>query len=107
MKKSLVLAICLLTVVSLFADGFLDSFRDSRNYIPDNILLMTGNDKFNYGISRNDDDQLSYSFDFKVESPLWYLQFDANGFVRFTRMDFYNQTWCGCEFSLANKPKDI
>ena len=22
-------------------------------------------------------------------------------------MDFYNQTWCGCEFSLANKPKDI
>lgn len=81
MKKSLVLAICLLTAVSLFADGFLDSFRDSRNYIPDNILLMTGNDKFNYGISRNDDDQLSYSFDFKVESPLWYLQFDANGFT--------------------------
>ncbi len=81
MKKSLVLAICLLTAVSLFADGFLDSFRDSRNYIPDEILLLTGNDKFNYGISRNDDDQLSYSFDFKVESPLWYLQFDANGFT--------------------------
>ena len=81
MKKLLVLVLCILTAASLFASEFLDSFKDRKNYIPDNIFLFTGNDKFNYGISRNDDDQLSYSFDFKVEAPLWYLQFDANGFT--------------------------
>lgn len=81
MKKPLVLVLCLLAVASLFASEFLDSFKDGRNYIPDNIFLSTGNDKFNYGISRNDDDQLSYSFDLKVEAPLWYFQFDANGFT--------------------------
>ena len=81
MKKSLVLLLCLLTVVSLFASGFLDELRDRKSYIPDHVLLYTGNDKFNYGITRNDDDQLSYSFDFMVESPLWYLRFNANGFT--------------------------
>ncbi|MBR4120128.1 MAG: hypothetical protein IKT95_00045 [Spirochaetales bacterium] len=81
MKKSLVLLLCLLSVVSLFASDFLDELRDGKSYIPDHVLLYTGNDKFNYGITRNDDDQLSYSFDFMVESPLWYLRFNANGFT--------------------------
>ena len=81
MKKWVLFFLCMITVASLFANDFLDSFKDRKNYIPDNILLYTGNDKFNYGISRNDDDQLSYSFDFKVEAPLWYVQFDANGFT--------------------------
>ena len=81
MKKVIILVLCVLATASLFASEFLDSFKDGKNYIPDNIFLSTGNDKFNYGITRNDDDQLSYSFDFKVEAPLWYVQFDANGFT--------------------------
>ena len=39
MKKSLVLLLCLLTVVSLFASGFLDELRDRKSYIPDHVLL--------------------------------------------------------------------
>ena len=81
MKKSLVLLLCLLAVVPLSASDFLDELRDSRSYIPDHVLLYTGNDKYNYGISRNDDDQLSYSFDFQIEAPVWYVRFNANGFT--------------------------
>ena len=81
MKKSLALLLIVMTVVSLSAFGFPDEFRDGKSFVPDHVLLFTGNDKFNYGISRNDDDQLSYSFDLQVEAPLWYLRFDANGFT--------------------------
>lgn len=79
MKKLFVLLLFVLTVVSLPAADFFTEIKDGKSYIPDHVLLYTGNDKFNYGITRNDDDQLSYSFDFQVEAPLWYLRFDANG----------------------------
>ena len=79
MKRFLVLLLCSLTLLSLSASGFLDDFKDKKNYIPDHVYLYTGNDLFNYGISRNDDDQLSYSFDFQLEAPLWYTRFNANG----------------------------
>jgi hypothetical protein len=79
MKKRLALFLCLLTAISLFASDFLGDFSKRESYIPDHIVLSTGNDLFNFGISRNDDDQLSYSFDFQLEAPLWYLRFNANG----------------------------
>lgn len=79
MKRLFVLLLSVLTAVSVFAAAFLDEFGDAESYIPDHVLLYTGNDKFNYGITRNDDDQLSYSFDFQVEAPVWYIRFNANG----------------------------
>ncbi|MBQ6672451.1 MAG: hypothetical protein IJM73_04450, partial [Spirochaetales bacterium] len=79
MKKQLALSVYALIAVCVFASGFLSDFRKRESWIPDHVNLYTGNDLFNYGISRNDDDQLSYSFDFQLEAPLWYLRFDANG----------------------------
>ena len=71
MKRFLVLLLCSLSLLSLSASGFLDDFKDKKNYIPDHVYLYTGNDLFNYGISRNDDDQLSYSFEaFRIFSSV-------------------------------------
>ncbi|MBO4278243.1 MAG: hypothetical protein J5891_00350 [Spirochaetales bacterium] len=81
MKKSLALLLLVVTAVSLSASNIIEEFRIRDSYVPDHVLLFTGNDKFNYGISRNDDDQLSYSFDMQIEAPVWYLRFDANGFT--------------------------
>ena len=81
MKKGIALFLFVLIAVSLPAWSFIDEFKDGKSYIPDHITIFTGNDKFNHGITRNDDDQLSYSFDFEVEAPLWYARFDANGFT--------------------------
>ena len=81
MKKAIALILFVLVAVSLSAWDMIDEFKDPKSYIPDQILLFTGNDKFNHGVTRNDDDQLSYSFDFQVEAPLWYARFDANGFT--------------------------
>ena len=79
MKKQLALFAFALIAVSLFASGFLSDFRKKESYIPDHVYLYTGNDLFNFGITRNDDDQQSYSFDLQVEAPLWYVRFNANG----------------------------
>ena len=81
MKKTIALLLFVLVAVSLSAWDMLDEFKDPKSYIPDIVLLYTGNDKFDYGITRNDDDQLSYSFDFQVEAPVWYARFNANGFT--------------------------
>ena len=81
MKKTVVLLLFALVAVSLGAWSLLDEFRDPQSYVPDRINLYTGNDKFNHGITRNDDDQLSYSFDFEIEAPLWYTRFNANGYT--------------------------
>ncbi len=79
MRKVFALVLCILVSASLFAFDFIDEFKDPKSYMPDHISLTTGNDKFNNGISRNDDDQFSYSFGLQVEAPLWYMHFDANG----------------------------
>ena len=79
MKKTVALVIVALTVFSVSASGFLDGFRDGKNYVPDHVMLYTGNDLFSYGITRNDDDQLSYSFDFQVEAPLWFSRVNLSG----------------------------
>ncbi len=92
MKKICALVLCLLVSFSLFALDFIDEFLDPKAYIPDHIVLTTGNDKFNYGISRNDDDQLSYSFGLQVESPLWYMHFDANGITNRGWRDGWDMT---------------
>ncbi|MCR5442388.1 MAG: hypothetical protein K6E89_01400 [Sphaerochaetaceae bacterium] len=79
MKKWLVVFFSALWLFALPASDFLGEFSKRESYIPDHIVLSTGNDLFNFGISRNDDDQLSYSFDFQLEAPLWYIRFNANG----------------------------
>ena len=90
MRKLFVLLLFLFVSANLFAYSFIDEFKDGESYIPDHILLYTGNDKFNYGISRNDDDQLSYSFDFQLEAPVWFLRFNANGFTNRGWRDGWN-----------------
>lgn len=79
MKKTVACVLFVLVALAVSADGFLDDFRDGKNYVPDHVALYTGNDLFSYGITRNDDDQLSYSFDFQVEAPLWFTRFNLNG----------------------------
>lgn len=79
MKKLIALLLVALSVLSVSASGFLDDFRDGKNYVPDHVYLFTGNDLFSYGVTRNDDDQLSYSFDFQVEAPIWYTRVNLNG----------------------------
>ena len=81
MKKTIALLLFVLVAASLSAWELIDDFMDPKSYIPDHVIVYTGNDKFNHGITRNDDDQLSYSFDFQVEAPVWYARFNANGFT--------------------------
>ncbi len=92
MKRLFALFLCIQITVSLFASQFIDEFKDPKSYIPDHIIITTGNDKFNTGISRNDDDQLSYSFGLKVESPLWYMHLDANGITNRGWRDGWDMT---------------
>ncbi len=97
MKKWLALFVFALVSLSLFASDFWGEFKKAQSYIPDHVYLYTGNDLFNYGISRNDDDQLSYSFDFQVEAPLWFMRFNANGIT--------NRGWRdGWDMTDYNKP---
>ena len=79
MKKLVAVLVCVLIAGSLFSLDFFEEFKNPKSYIPDHVVLLTGNDLFNYGISRNDDDQLSYSFDFQVEAPVWYVRLNMNG----------------------------
>ncbi len=43
------------------------------------IKLGIGNDKYAYGLSRNDDDQLSYSEHIALAAERWYLSADLDG----------------------------
>ena len=81
MRKFFLSVLVFIVSASLFASDFLDSFTKKESYIPDHVVLSNGNDMYSYGVSRNDDDQLSYSFDLQVEAPIWYFRFDANGFT--------------------------
>lgn len=81
MRKFLLISLVFIVSASLFASEFLESFTKKESFIPDHVVLSNGNDMYSYGISRNDDDQLSYSFDLQVEAPLWHFKFDANGFT--------------------------
>lgn len=57
------------------------SLHEKKNYIPTYAGLGQGNDKWAYGISRNDDDRLSYSVDLAVAAPLWFVALDINGYT--------------------------
>ena len=99
MKKWLVVFFSALWLFALPASDFLGEFSDRRSYIPDHLSFYTGNDLFNYGISRNDDDQLSYSFDFQLEAPLWFLRFNANGITNRGWRDGWDMTDYAKRFS--------
>ena len=47
MRKLFVLLLFVFVSVNLFAFSFIDEFKDGKSFIPDRILLYTGNDKFN------------------------------------------------------------
>ncbi len=79
--KKLICSFCVLVVAfGLFASAA-PSLGDGRSWIPESVLIGTGNDKWTFGLSRNNDDQLSYSGNIRVEAPVWTLSLDLNGFT--------------------------
>ncbi len=72
MKKT-VLLIILFVVFSLSLSA------SSSEWALRSVKLGIGNDKYAYGLSRNDDDQLSYSEHVYLSGERWYLQANLNG----------------------------
>lgn len=68
----------LLTVVILllFIAGL---YSGDNPWSISSVKLGLGNDKWAYGFSRNDDDQLSYSEHIGLESHRWFLRMDFDG----------------------------
>lgn len=54
-------------------------FAGSSPWAVQSVILGIGNDKYAYGLSRNDDDQLSYSEHVAIEAQAWYLRANLNG----------------------------
>lgn len=54
-------------------------FASSSPWAVKSVILGIGNDKYAYGLSRNDDDQLSYSEHVAIEAQAWYLRANLNG----------------------------
>lgn len=71
MKKSL-LFVLLFLLISLSLSA--ESGWDLKS-----VKLGIGNDKYAYGLSRNDDDQLSYSEHVTLSGERWYFQADLDG----------------------------
>ncbi len=72
MKKiSLVLCLVVIVVSSLSAS--------SSPWALNSVKLGLGNDKYAYGLSRNDDDQLSYSEHITLSGDRWYLKANLDG----------------------------
>lgn len=69
-KNSCILLLLLLAVLPLSA---------ANPWAVDSIKLGLGNDKWAYGLSRNDDDQLSYSEHVAIEAERWFLRMDLDG----------------------------
>ncbi len=86
MKRPILLILCFALAFSAGAA----SLSDSSSWIPDSVRIGTGNDKWTHGISRNDDDQLSYSGNIAVEAPAWKLSLDLQGITnRGWKDDYY------------------
>ena len=64
------------TVILLFTTVL---FASSNSWAVKSVKLGIGNDKYAYGLSRNDDDQLSYSEHVAIEAEAWYLKVNCNG----------------------------
>ena len=74
MKKTLlVLSAILVLGFSLFASG------NTNPWALSSVKLGIGNDKYAYGLSRNDDDQLSYSEHVSLAGERWYVKANLNG----------------------------
>ena len=71
MKKIGAVLVLLILVTCVFAT--------SNPWAVKSINLGIGNDKYAYGLSRNDDDQLSYSEHIAIEAEAWYLRANLNG----------------------------
>ncbi len=54
-------------------------FANTNPWAVKSINIGIGNDKYAYGLSRNDDDQLSYSEHVALEAEAWYLRANLNG----------------------------
>jgi hypothetical protein len=80
MKKTLCFLLYLIALYGIYATA-VPSLTDSSSWIPENVLIGTGNDKWTFGLSRNNDDQLSYSGNIRVEAPVWTLSLDLNGYT--------------------------
>ena len=80
MKKIICTLLCLITVWQSFAAS-VPALSDGRSWVPESVLIGTGNDKWAFGLSRNNDDQLSYSGNIRVEAPVWALSLDLNGYT--------------------------
>lgn len=70
MKKIRSILLLLLVLLPVFADN---------PWAVNSIKLGLGNDKWAYGLSRNDDDQLSYSEHLAIESDRWFIRADLDG----------------------------
>ncbi len=71
MKKALLFVVLLVSVLSIYAS--------SSPWALSSIKLGLGNDKYAYGLSRNDDDQLSYSEHITLAGEKWYVKANLNG----------------------------
>lgn len=78
MKK---LLLCLLLICITFSLQAIPSFKDANSWIPSSLKIGTGNDKWTFSLSRNDDDRLSFSGDISISAPRWFLTTHLNGYT--------------------------
>ncbi len=69
-KLSLIFCLVVLIVSSVYAES---------PWAINSVKLGLGNDKYAYGLSRNDDDQLSYSEHITLSGERWYLKANLDG----------------------------
>ncbi len=79
MKKTVVLIASLILATLVFTSNVFASNLPTSPWAVKSISLGIGNDKYAYGLSRNDDDQLSYSEHIALEATNWYLHANLNG----------------------------
>lgn len=72
MKKSVLFILILIVSASVL-------FSSDNPWAVKSFKFGLGNDKYAYGLSRNDDDQLSYSEHFTIAAERWYAQVDLDG----------------------------
>ncbi len=66
-------------MVLLLSAALLTASASDNPWAISRVRLGLGNDKWAYGFSRNDDDQLSYSEHIAVESDRWFIRMDFDG----------------------------
>lgn len=74
MKKILSCVLVILILVSS-----LSASSEGEEWALSSVKLSIGNDKYAYGLSRNDDDQLSYSEHISLSGERWYVKANLKG----------------------------